>query len=89
MQMSGAKGGQQQGVLLNRYFGELEIRGLINLSYFSLYYTSYMDQRTQYRVSKLTAILTREIVEKYSTDNKKYIHLLIIFLQLLSTWMKT
>ena len=74
--------------LINRYFGELEIRGLINLSYFSLYYSNKMDQRVQYTVSKLTTILTREIVDKFS-DNKKYIHLLTILLQLLSTWMKT
>jgi len=38
-----------------------------------------MDQRIQYRVSKLTTILTREIVDKYF-HNKKYIHLLIILL---------
>jgi hypothetical protein len=38
-------------------------------------------------VSKLTTILTREIVDKFN-HNKKYIHLLTLLLQLLSTWMK-
>ncbi len=38
-------------------------------------------------MSKLTTILTREIVDKFN-HNKKYIHLLTLLLQLLSTWMK-
>jgi hypothetical protein len=79
---------QDNKKLINKYFGELEIRGLINLSYYSLYYSNKMDKRTQERLSRLTTILTREIVDKFN-HNKKYLHLLTTLLQLLSTWMKT
>ena len=73
--------------LINQYFGELEIRGLIIISYFSLYYAGEIDQDIARRSSKLIIILTREIVEKFQ-NNKKYIHLLAILLQLISTGMK-
>jgi hypothetical protein len=46
-----------------------------------------LDAQLQYRVSKLTTILTREIVDKFNSD-RRYIHLLTHLLQLLSTWMK-
>jgi len=52
--------------LINQYFGELEIRGLIALSYFSIYYSNEMDQSISRRVSKLSIILTREIVGKFN-----------------------
>ena len=43
--------GQQQSIqavnnerkLINQYFGELEIRGLINISYYALYYNEQLD----------------------------------------------
>ncbi len=41
----------------------------------------------QYRVSKLTTILSREVVEKFGQDRSQ-IYLLTHLLQLLSTWMK-
>eukprot|EP00347_Sterkiella_histriomuscorum_P013779 403363397 len=78
---------QQDRKLINKYFGELEIRGLVNISYFALYYFDQLDHQLQYRVSKLTTILTREIVQKFD-KNKKYIHLLTLLLQILSIWMK-
>ena len=61
---------------------------MINISYFALYYHDQLDANLKYRVSKLTTILTREIVDKFYHD-KRYIHLLTLLLQLLSTWMKT
>ncbi|CDW82512.1 wd g-beta repeat-containing protein [Stylonychia lemnae] len=81
---------QQQNVrkLINQYFGELEIRGLVNISFFALYYFDQLDHTLQYRVSKLTTILTREIVDKFD-KNKKYINLLTLLLQILSIWMKS
>lgn len=74
--------------MINHYFGELEIRSLINISYFALYYFDQLEPSLQYRVSKLTTILTREFVQKF-TSNKRYIHLLTLLLQILSIWMKS
>lgn len=73
--------------IVNQYFGELEIRALICISCYSLYNNEHLDTTVQYRVSKLTTILTREVVEKFNTD-RSYIYLLTHLLQLLSTWMK-
>jgi len=73
---------------MNSYFGELELRGLICLSYYALYNNDQLDSNLRYRVSKLTTILTREVVEKFNSD-RRYIHLLTHLLQLLSVWMKT
>ena len=58
------------------------------MSYFALYSHEQLDVNLQYRISKLTTILTREIVSKFFED-RRYIHLLTHLLQLLSTWMKT
>lgn len=56
---------EQRSKPLINYSGELEIRGLIVISYYALYYHDQLDMNIKYRVSKLTTILTREIVERF------------------------
>ena len=56
---------------LTHFFGELEIRGLVNLSYFLLYSMDGPDQYkvdvdVQNRLCKCTVILTREIMTKFT-----------------------
>jgi hypothetical protein len=72
---------------IKKYFGELEIRGLIIISYYSLIYSDSVDSRIARRCSKMIILLSRRIVVKCKT-NKNYIHLLSILLQLLSTGIK-
>lgn len=72
---------------LTKYFGELEIRGLIIISYYSLNYVQYVDPKIARRCSKLIIMLTRITVTQ-ARDNKMYMHLLSILLQLLSTGIR-
>jgi len=44
---------------VTKYFGELEIRGLIIISYYSLNYVQYVDPKIARRCSKLIIMLTR------------------------------
>lgn len=72
---------------LTKHFGELEIRGLIIISYYSLNYVQYVDPKIARRCSKLIIMLTRITVTQ-SKDNRMYMHLLSILLQLLSTGIR-
>lgn len=47
-----------------KYFGELEIRGLIIISYYSLNYSDIVDTRIARRCSKMIILLSRRIVAK-------------------------
>ena len=73
--------------MLTKYFGELEIRGLIIISYYSLNYVQYVDPKIARRCSKLIIMLTRITVTQ-AHKNKMYMHLLNILLQLLSTGIR-
>jgi len=73
--------------VLTKYFGELEIRGLIIISYYSLNYVQYVDTKIARRCSKLIIMLTRITVGQ-SHNNRMYMHLLSILLQLLSTGIR-
>ena len=64
---------------VSKYFGELEIRGLIIISYFSLFYVQEIPEDISRRCSKLIILLTREVVTKFE-NNPKFIHLLTILL---------
>lgn len=72
---------------IKKYFGELEIWGLIIISYYSLIYSDSVDSRIARWCSKMIILLSWWIVSKCKT-NKNYIHLLSILLQLLSTGIK-
>ena len=72
---------------LTKYFGELEIRGLIIISYYSLNYVQYVDPKIARRWSKLIIMLTR-ITFSQAKKNRSYIHLLSILFQLLSTGIR-
>ena len=54
---------------LGRFFGELEIKGLINVSFYAFYCQLELDghlgQRDLDRVSKLVVILIREVVQQF------------------------
>ena len=72
------------------FFGDLEIRGLINLSYYALYSPENLPyfkvpSDVQNRLCKCTVILTREIMTKFTGNTREYQHLLTILLQLLQT----
>ena len=73
--------------VLSKCFGELEIWGLIIISYYSLNYADLVDSWIARRCSKLIILLTRKIVIQ-SKDNPQFIHLLSILLQLVSTGIK-
>ena len=77
---------------LSHFFGELEIKGLINLSFYAFYcqieLDQHLNQRDLDRVSKLVVILIREVVQQFQ-DSKDYIHLLTILLYLLQCNLKT
>lgn len=66
---------QSEKLLINNYFGELELRALICISFFTQYNNDQLDVNLRYRASKLTIILTRELVQKFNQD-RRYIHLL-------------
>ena len=53
---------QSEKLLINNYFGELELRALICISFFTQYNNDQLDVNLRYRASKLTIILTRELV---------------------------
>ena len=60
-----ARGGNRA---LSDFFGELEVKGLINVSYFAFYCqetTPFLSQRDLERVSKLVVILIREVVQQF------------------------
>ena len=77
---------------LSHFFGELEIKGLINVSFYAFYcqveLNLHLGQRDLDRVSKLVVILIREVVQEFQ-DRKDYIHLLTILLYLLQCNLKT
>lgn len=64
---------------IKKYFGELEIWGLIIISYYSLIYSDSVDSWIARWCSKMIILLSRRIVAKCKT-NKNYIHLLSILL---------
>lgn len=73
---------------INHFFGELEIRGLVNLSYYALYSQDgpaqfRVDTDVQNRLCKCTVILTREIMTKFTANSKEHANLLTILMQLL------
>ena len=80
-------GSHQDSIALTKYFGELEIRGLIIISYYSLNYVQYVDSKIARRWSKLIIMLTR-ITFTQTKKNKMYMHLLSILFQLLSTGIR-
>ena len=78
---------------INHFFGELEIRGLVNLSYYALYSQDGPEQYrietdVQNRLCKCTVILTREIMTKFTSNSKEHQNLLTILMQLLQTQMR-
>ena len=69
------------------------MRGLVNLSYYSLHSQespqSYkIDVDVQNRLCKCTVILTREIMTKFTSNSKEYQNMLTILMQLLQTQMR-
>ena len=79
---------EQPQVAINHFFGEIEIRGLVNLSYFSLYSMEGPDKYkievdVQNRLCKCTVILTRELMTKFTQNSKEHSNLLTILMQLL------
>ena len=84
---------QGDGQGINRFFGELEIRGLVNLSHFSLWSMDgdpkyRIDTDVQNRLCKCTVILTREVMTKFTQNSKEHSNLLTILMQLLQTQMR-
>lgn len=80
----------QQSVdkLINHFFGEFEIRGLVNLSYYALYTLKgeenlKIQSDVLNRLCKCTVILTREIMIKFTTNCNEYQNMLTILMQLL------
>jgi len=75
--MSTSIGKGQHDKSINHFFGELEIRGLVNLSYYSLYSQDgpeqfRIDTDVQNRLCKCTVILTREIMTKFTAKDKEH-----------------
>lgn len=76
-QISSSSQRTQHDKSINHFFGELEIRGLVNLSYYALYSQDgpeqfRIDADVQNRLCKCTVILTREIMTKFTANNKEH-----------------
>lgn len=78
---------------INHFFGEIEVRGLINLSYYSLASQDgpeklKVDVDIQNRLCKCTVILTREAMSNFTANSKEHQNLLTILMQLLQAQMR-